>query len=344
MHPIIKSGLSKLNFELGRNPKIEKMPDDRSYIPEPYKAVFTLSADFELAWAWRFSKGYANPLEGALQRARLARHNMPQLLDICETFSIPVTWATVGHLFLESCECENGKAHPEMERLPHFENPYWKFDTGDWFKDDPCSNYRQAPEWYCPDLLDRIQASRLQHEIGCHTFSHIDCRDGVCPPEVFASEITRCQEVARSRGVELKTLIYPAHTVGNLDTLARLGFTNYRSNLDNTLGYPVLHSNGLWEIKSSFQLELREGWSVDYQIYRACKVIDRALQNHSVCHFWFHPSFPASYLNEVFPAVMAYLHDRRSEILITTMKDYVDWLNDEVATFPLPDNLQNTNR
>ena len=330
MHPFIKSGLSKLNFELGRNPKIEKMPDDRKYIPESYKAVFTLSADFELAWAWRFSKGYTNPIEGALQRARLARKNMPLILDICEEFSIPVTWATVGHLFLESCQCKDGKAHPELVRLPHFENPYWKFNEGDWFRDDPCSNYCRDPEWYCPDLLDRIQASALPHEIGCHTFSHIDCRDEVCPEEVFASEITLCQEVARSRGVELKTLIFPAHTVGNLDTLARLGFSNFRTNNGNKLGYPVLHDNGLWEIKSSFHLEQRKLWSVDYQIYRVRKVVDRALKHNSVCHFWFHPSFPSAYLQEVFPAVMAYLHERRSEILITTMKEYVDWLNGHI--------------
>ena len=329
MHPLIKSSLSKLNFELGRNPKVEKTEEYRKFIPAPYKAVFTLSADFELAWAWRFGKGLGDPYQAALQKARRARLNMPNLIALCEKYNIPVTWATVGHLFLNECSCENGKAHPEMKRLNHFENGYWKFDQGDWFKDDPCSNLKEAPEWYCPDLLDKIQSSEVNHEIGCHTFSHIDCRDVVCPPEVFRQELQECQKLARARGVELKTFIYPAHTVGNIPELAKLGFTNYRSNLGNILGYPVKHANGLWEIKSSFQLEWRKDWSIDYHIYRTKAIIDRAIKNNSVCHFWFHPSFEREYVAQVLPAVLEYLNEKRNELFITTMADYVDWLNEE---------------
>ena len=329
MHPFIKSSLSKLNFELGRNPKVEKADNYRKFVPEPYKAVFTLSADFELGWAWRFGKGVSDPYQHALKKARRARENMPELLSLCEKFNIPVTWATVGHLFLEECSCENGVAHPEMKRPEHFENGYWKFDEGDWYKDDPCSNYKDAPEWYCPDLLNSIQASAVPHEIGCHTFSHIDCRDVVCPPELFRQELQECQKLARERGVELKTLIYPAHTVGNLEELSKSGFSNYRTNIGNVLGYPVKHPNGLWEIKSSFQLEWRSDWSVDHHIYRTKAIIDRAIKHNSVCHFWFHPSFEHEYVAQILPAVMEYLDEKREDMLITTMAGYVDWLNEK---------------
>lgn len=327
MHPLLKTSLSKLNFALGRNPKTEKDPEWRKFVPEPYKAVFTLSADFELAWAWRFSKGAADPLQMALQKARRARANMPELIQLCEQYNIPVTWATVGHLFLEECSCENGLPHPHMKRLSHFENGYWKFAEGDWFKDDPCSNVKDAPEWYCPDLLDMIEKSPVKHEIGCHTFSHIDCRDQVCPPEVFRQEMEECQKLAKQRGFDLKTFIYPAHTVGNVKELPALGFTNYRTNLGNILGYPVKHENGLWEIKSSFQLEWRKDFSPEYHIKRTNTIIDRAIKNNSVCHFWFHPSFEREYVEEVLPAVLKYLDQRRDDILITTMDEYVNWLN-----------------
>lgn len=327
MHPLIKTSLSKINFALGRNPKVERCEDYRHYVPEPYKAVFTLSADFELAWAWRFAKGFEDPLQGALKKARLARWNMPDLVALCDQYGVPVTWATVGHLFLESCSCEAGKPHAHMKRIPHFENGYWKFAEGDWYKDDPCSSTREAPEWYCPDLLDLIQNADTAHEIGCHTYSHIDCRDGVCPPEVFRQELQECRKLAKERNVDLKTFIYPAHTVGNLEELPKLGFTNYRSNLGNILGYPVKHPSGLWEIKSSFQLEWRADWSVDYHISRTKTIIDRAIQNNSVCHFWFHPSFEREYLEEVLPAILAYLHERRDELWLTTMAEHVDWLN-----------------
>lgn len=327
MHPLIKTSLSKLNFALGRNPKIERNPDWRKFVPEPYKSVLTLSADFELAWAWRFSKGVDHPIKLALQKARRARANMPELIQLCEQYNIPITWATVGHLFLKECTCEGSLPHPHLQRLKHFENGYWKFAEGDWFKDDPCSNVKDAPEWYCPDLLDMIQHSNVKHEIGCHTFSHIDCRDAVCPPEVFRQEMQECQKLAAERGIELKTFIYPAHTVGNIKELPQLGFTNYRTNLGNILGYPVKHANGLWEIKSSFQLEWRKDWSVDYHIQRSKTIIDRAIKNNSVCHFWFHPSFEREYVEEVLPAILAYLDQHREDILITTMDDYVNWLN-----------------
>lgn len=327
MHPIIKASLSKLNFALGRNPKIEKTANYRAFIPKPYKAVFTLSADFELSWAWRFAKGYKDPVAFANKKARLARQNVPEIVDLCDTYGVPITWATVGHLFLESCSFEEGKPHPHMKRLGHFENGYWKFAQGDWYKDDPCSNFKDAPEWYCPDLLDLIQQAKVKHEIGCHTFSHIDCRDKVCPPEVFRQEMKECRRLAEGRGIDLKTFIYPAHTVGNTKELPGLGFSNYRSNLGNILGYPVHHGEGFWELKSSFQLELRADWSVDYHIYRTKKIIDRAIKNNSMCHFWFHPSFERKYLKEVLPAVLEYLQEKNEDIWLTTMAEYVDWLN-----------------
>lgn len=327
MHPLLKTSLSKLNFALGRNPQVEKRGDWRSFVPEPYKAVFTLSADFELAWAWRFSKGCDDPVKLALKKARLARANMPELIQLCDQYKVPVTWATVGHLFLEECSCGNGLPHPDMKRIGHFENGYWKFAEGDWYKNDPCSNVKDAPEWYCPDLLDMIEKSPVNHEIGCHTFSHIDCRDGVCPPEVFRQEMEECQKLAKQRGIDLKTFIYPAHTVGNVKELPALGFSNYRTNLGNILGYPVKHENGLWEIKSSFQLEWRKDWSPEYHIKRTNTIIDRAIKNNSVCHFWFHPSFEREYVEEVLPAVLDHLNKRRNDIQITTMEDYVNWLN-----------------
>lgn len=327
MHPLIQANLSKINFELGRNPSAEKTDQFRKYIPEPYRAVFTLSADFELAWAWRFSKQLADPVQDAREKARLARHNVPLILQYCEQYQIPITWATVGHLFLSDCQCVGGQAHADMERLGHFENDYWKFDQGDWYKDDPCTDYQTDPEWYCPDLIEAIRASPVGHEIGCHTFSHIDCRDAVCPPEVFRAELQKCRQLAEAQDIRLNTFIYPAHTVGNLEVLPQAGFTNYRTNIGNVLGYPVRHRNGLWEIKSSMQLELRPQWSLDYHVYRARKTIDRAIKHRSVCHFWFHPSFPTNYLREVFSEVLAYLHSRRADLHITTMEHYVAWLN-----------------
>jgi len=188
---IIKSNLSKLNFFLGRNPQVIKTHDWKKFVPEPYESVITISADFELAWAPRYSKRFVNAKENALFLARRERRNLPVLLKYCDHYNIPITWATVGHLFLESCKKINGVEHPDIVQLSGYENKYWKFTGNNWFEYDPCSNYKDAPEWYAPDLIDLILKSKTLHEIGCHTFSHIDCRDEVCSDEVFRSETGR---------------------------------------------------------------------------------------------------------------------------------------------------------
>src|SRR2546426_7157728 len=62
------------------------------------RAAACISADFELSWAFRH-----HPREVARAKGRQERENMPYLLQILERYSFPITWATVGHLFLESC-------------------------------------------------------------------------------------------------------------------------------------------------------------------------------------------------------------------------------------------------
>lgn len=326
MHRKVKSVLSKINFALGRSPKIEKISDKTTYIPEPYKAVVTITADFELAWAWRYSKSVPNPLERAHKKAKLERENLPVILELCEKYNIPITWATVGHLFLDKCDKNHGLVHPEIIRLSNFENKYWRFSSVDWFEHDPGSNYLKAPEWYCPDLIDSILSSDVGHEIGCHTFSHIDCRDEVCPKEVFNSEINMCINLASKKGIKLTSFVHPGHTIGNLDNLANLGFTSFQTDPGNILGFPVKHKNGLWEIKRTSELAENPEWTIDYQIKRYKSIIKRAIKSHTVCNLWFHPSFGTSFLAEVFPEILQFLNDNSESIIIMTISDYVDYL------------------
>ena len=91
------------------------------------RAAACVSADFELSWAFRH-----HPIEVARDRGRRERENIPSLLQIFERYAFPITWATVGHLFLESCtRPSHGLAHPEMPRPPR--NALW---TGDWYRSE----------------------------------------------------------------------------------------------------------------------------------------------------------------------------------------------------------------
>lgn len=322
-----KNTMSKINFLLGQSPKIEKVVDYMKFIPQPYKAVLTITADFELAWASRYSKESDNALAYALSLAKRERENIPKILSLCEKYNIPITWATVGHLFLNECKRINGRVHPEIPKVNKYKGKYWDFSGEDWFEYDPCIDYKEAPEWYAPDLISLILTSKVKHEIGCHTFSHIDCRDEVCPSDLFEAEINECKKLATKLGLELQSFVHPGHTIGNLEKLAELGFTSFQTDPGNVLGYPVWHSNGLWELKRTYEFVWREGWSAEYHIYRYKKIIQRAIKNNTVCNFWFHPSFDLNFLEKVLPEIFSYLNNLSGEILITTIGQYINWLN-----------------
>jgi len=324
---IIKAEISKVKFSLGLSPEIDKIADFRKFIPDPYSSVVLISADFELAWAWRYSKSFENALSVAIQLAKLERDNLPQIVSLCEHFNIPITWATVGHLFLESCEKGKGLAHAGMPRLDHFENQYWKFAGKDWYEYDPCTNLETDSEWYCPDLIKIIQASKVKHEIACHTFSHIDCRDVICSPEVMRAELRKCKELAKDFGVKLSSFIHPGHTIGNLDVLKEEGFTNFRTDYRNVLGYPKKHSNGLWELEQTAEFNLRKEWTVKYHAKRYIEIVNRSIKTNTVCVFWFHPSLDPVFIHEIWPRVFSYLDSVRDKVWITTHEEYINFLN-----------------
>lgn len=322
---------SSLSFFLERNPKVEKaLKDSSRYIPKQYKSVVIISADFELAWAWRFDKLHLNPKQNSLFMAKKERENIPKLINLSEKYNIPITWGTVGHLFLDECKCDSGLPHSEIAQLPHFENEWWKFKEGDWFDADPCSNVKDAPEWYAPDLITKILNSKVNHEIGCHSFSHISCDDNICSPKILSSELEASQKAADRYDVKLESFIFPGHTMGNYKTIRELGYTSIRTNFINTLGYPKLHSDGLWEHKTTMELNFNPLFSNEKNIKRFKKIIDKSIANHQVCNFWFHPSFDDKNINIIYPEIYNYLNSKKDDIWITTMREYTNWLNSRI--------------
>ena len=327
MNPSLQSSLSKLKFALGLNPIVEHRDNIGRFIPEPYKAVVLIQADFELAWAWRFSRNFPDSFGESEKIGLLERDNIPQIIHLCDKYNIPVTWATVGHLFLERCSVTNGFIHPEIKRLPYFENKFWKYSKNDWFDSDPGTDVHKSPAWYCPDLIELIMQAKAKHEIGCHTFSHIDCRDEICPPEVLESELEACRDLADKKGIILRSFVHPAHTIGNLKTLVKFGYTNYRTSYSKLLGYPIFHSEGIWELKNTTDFTWRKQWSADYHVYRYCKTIERAIKNRSVCVFWFHPSLDKEFIQYVMPGIFEFLDNNKDSLKVLTSGEYVDFLN-----------------
>lgn len=315
-----------LAHHLNLRPYVDKIPlrERKKYIPEGYDAVVTISADFELAWAWQHAKGES--INSALKHAQNARKNIPVILDLSDKYNIPITWFTVGHLFLDKCEKVENAKHPEIIRLPHFENKYWEYKSGDWFDFDPASDYQNSPEWYAPDIIEDIISRKVNHEIGCHTFSHIDCRDHICSDEVFESEIKACISVANKYNIDLKSFVHPAHTIGHLDRLNKYGFTSYRDNSRQVIGYPELYKSNLWKLKSTAILNYTDE-SEKFQVNRLKKIVDRTINYKANANIWFHPSVSIETFSIIMNALFDYLNRSRQKVYLTTVGDYVNFLN-----------------
>ncbi|MBN1932416.1 MAG: polysaccharide deacetylase family protein [Desulfobacterales bacterium] len=309
-----KASLTKLVYVFSGKPFVK---DDKISIEDKFPnkerggAIF--SADFEMAWAFRFTKEATDPYEFALKKARQERANLPLILKKFEEHGIPVTWATVGHLFLESCQ-EN--THGWMKKMPHFTNRFWQFTAGDWFDHDPYSNFREAPEWYAPDLIKAIRDSRVKHEFATHTFSHIDFSDKNCPVEVADDEIKASLEAINSFGLPGPVSIcFPSGSWGNVPVLKKYGITIYRRKLKEVqLAYPYYDDLGLLVTLSSdaFDRSYPSWSSCDYQ-KRYMKTIDKAIKTNTIAHFVFHPSMDPWMINEVLPKVLGYAAAMRSQ-------------------------------
>lgn len=271
------------------------------------------------------------------------RTNVPILLKLFDRFGIPATWATVGHLFLQGCQRAGGKAHPELRRLPHTDN-HWRFTSGDWYDHDPCTHWKDSPAWYAPDLIDSILRAKAQHEIGCHSFSHLHCSDRHCPPEVLDDELALCVSLAREKDIRLRAMVFPGGTYGNFAILKKHGFICYRYNDPKwDLFYPEKDSFGLIRLPSSASIGADTfTWSLEYRMRRYQAYIDRAIREGTVCQLWFHPSLDDHARDAVLPAVLAYAARRRDEgdLWCATMGTLGDFLLNKEPISPIKRSIQ----
>jgi len=280
------------------------------------EAACCISADFEMGWGWR-SLG----LQGATSMGECERRHVPLILSLLEEYSIPITWATVGHLFLESCTCSNdGRAHADMPRP--LTDGTW---SGDWYWPDPCSNVQKAPAWYGPDLIQQIVDSRVGHEVGTHSFSHINFQAPYSSPEVVERELEACADAMRPFAVRPRTLIFPRHQAefSFLDLFANAGINVVRHR-DNEKGvrlsYPERTLSGVYKIYESMNLRIAKRY--DY-LEKAKIFVKKAMKRRAVYSLWFHPSDPTEWFDPQLREILHYLDtERRSgRLWIATMQE-----------------------
>ncbi len=295
-------------FQRGHGPS-RKSFDDVVVCPfrNGARAAVIVSADFELGWAWQIREREECESIGVRER-----ENVPYIVQVLEQFGIPITWATVGHLFLESCTrgaC--GRPHPEMPRPPR--NDLW---AGEWYRYDPCSDLKKAPGWYAPDLIARIQESKVPHEIGTHSFSHIDFSSATSTPELVARELEACRAAMRPFGAQPRALVFCFNHMGyqHSDELARLGVTAVRHRDRRfRLAYPERTDSGMYKLYESMNLRLAGRYNY---ADKARLFIDEAIRSGAAYHLWFHPSDERAVFEQAFVPILQYVERKRRENLV----------------------------
>lgn len=315
-----------------RTKQPKRMFEDIEVLPFKfgYEGAFCISADFELNWARKYSR------TGSYDAGKLARQNFPYILEFFDNYSIPITWATVGHLFLESCTKQQGKPHPDMLRPSFYEIKETKFLNGDWYQHDPCTNFQLDPSWYAPDLINKIINSKIDHEIGSHTFSHVELSDENCNPELAIQELEKCVEVMKKYKITPRSFVFPSNAEGNFDTLAKSGIIAFRGAGDDfSIRYPNKIKEGVWDIHENISLGLNffmRGQEDCY--YIATRHIDEAIFTNSVAHFWFHPAFLAKKAIKILKPIIEYIDKKRQDhkLWVATMGEIAGYCEACITT------------
>ena len=285
------------------------------------KAVFLISLDTELMWGLlhRGSKLDERLRWWLYREGKIAellekdvthgRRAVDTLLELFERYNIAATWAMVGNLFREG---------------------------GD-------------PLFYGRDIVEKILLSKVKHEIGYHSLSHVLFSQ--CSRDVAEKEIREGLKLAKSLGLKLKSFVFPSDEIGHVDVLKENGFKIYRGpdavrkGSNNSLlarGIWWLQSeataipvqphweNGVWEIGSS--MEFCEPWLPQALLFRARRGLSRAIKNKAAFHVMLHPlslllyHSLASQLGE-FLKLVAEQRDR-DQLLNLTMGELADNLDE----------------
>ena len=312
--------LTRLLYITGLKPRV-----NRSTKSPFKKGVVVLSADFEMAWAFRFSRTrHAQAVEAGLTE----RKNVPVLLTLFEKHMLPVTWATVGHLFLGECSRAQGKhAHADMPRPAFFSNRNWSYASGDWYEHDPCTDVVRDPAWYASDLVDLISKSKAGHEFGCHSFSHADFTYAHCSVQMADAELDASIAAASVKGIMMRSMVFPGGACGNYESLVRKGFTCYRLPMRYHIDMCHTDPHGLVVIPSSLGLGRDQyGWDAQFHVRIIERFLSAAARYRLVCHFWFHPSVDQWYLENVMPSVLSLIEKYRDmgQVSVMTMGELAE--------------------
>ncbi|WP_415381215.1 polysaccharide deacetylase family protein [Halosimplex sp. TS25] len=286
-----------------------------------------VSVDAELGWGF---VDYERPPESRVESARSGWQTLCRLFD---AYDVPATWAVVGHLFHEACD---GR-HPDHPA------------GSEWFAPER-GLWADRPDLTCgPELIDAVRNSGPDHEIGCHTYSHVLFGDDETTSDVAAAELARSRAVADEWGIDLQSFVFPRNEVGHRDQLAEHGFGAYRGGRPvarrtlpqklKTVAFgsgapplvtPAVDEYGLVDVPASLFLYSFEGPALratkpvvgDPIVELVERGLDAAAEGEGVLHLWLHPNnLVGEPQVQRFEGVLRAIDAHRDEVPVETMAE-----------------------
>ena len=130
------------------------------------------------------------------------------------------------------------------------------------------------------EAYSRILNSTAEHEIGVHTYSHIDAsRAGA---DELEGEIERCISVLGLPRPP-RTFVFPWNREAHFDLLKKMGFTAYRGQRRVIGG--LSKANGVWNIPPVYYVDQKSVGAGSLMK----RYVDVCVRHHAVFHLWTHP-------------------------------------------------------
>ena len=165
-----------------------------------------LSVDAELAW------GFHDKASPPMERVEAGRAGWQALLDTFDEHGLPATWAVVGHLFLSNCD----GSHPDIPA------------PSGWFLPEREGELADRGLFCAPELVGDIRRAAVEHDLGIHTFSHVQFGALETTAGLARTEVEVAVDVARQAGFDPVSFVFPRNNVGHLPVLADSPMICYR--------------------------------------------------------------------------------------------------------------------
>ena len=288
----------------------------------------TLVVSLEAELAWGFPR--VEPPPAGLEDARAGWR---AAIDAFDRYDVPATWAVVAHLMEADCDGRHAD-HPI--------GPGWfARERGEW-SDRP--DLTRSPE-----LVDSIRESPVDHDIGCHTYAHVELGAPGTTRAMAAAELERSRALLDEWGIEGRSFVYPRNNVGHVDLLSDYGFAVYRGRRPverrslpaklrtvavgdgrPPLVEPTVDDGGLVNLPASLFLYSFEGVALraakplvgDPVVELVERGLDAAAERDGVLHLWLHPNnLVDDAAVERIEAVLQAVDERRAAVPVETMAD-----------------------